>query len=67
MASADDTAPASTGTALVGPADPAPRPGRRLPALDVLRGLAILGTLLTNIWIFSTASVSSIEDLGSVG
>lgn len=33
----------------------------------MLRGLAILGTLLTNIWIFSTASVSSIEDLGSVG
>ena len=27
--------------------------GGRLPALDVLRGLAILGTLLTNIWIFS--------------
>lgn len=28
-------------------------PGGRFPALDVLRGLAILGTLLTNIWIFS--------------
>ena len=27
----------------------------RLPALDVLRGLAILGTLLTNIWIFTAA------------
>ena len=25
----------------------------RLPALDVLRGIAILGTLATNIWIFS--------------
>ncbi|NKE10754.1 MULTISPECIES: hypothetical protein [Kocuria] len=24
-----------------------------MPALDVLRGIAILGTLLTNIWIFS--------------
>ncbi|MDO5628907.1 MAG: DUF418 domain-containing protein [Mobilicoccus sp.] len=31
---------------------PAPR-STRLPALDVLRGLAILGTLLTNIWLFS--------------
>ena len=57
-------------TASTAPAEPeagAPRPSQRLPALDVLRGLAILGTLLTNIWIFSTSSVSSIEDLGSVG
>ncbi len=30
----------------------APTPSR-LPALDVLRGLAILGTLLTNIWLFT--------------
>ncbi|MGJ3507420.1 DUF418 domain-containing protein [Enemella sp. A6] len=30
---------------------------RRLPALDVLRGIAILGTLLTNIWIFSNAGM----------
>ncbi len=36
---------------------PEPAPGgARLPALDVLRGLAILGTLLTNIWIFSLAT-----------
>lgn len=34
---------------------PPPSSSRRLPALDVLRGIAILGTLLTNIWIFSTA------------
>ncbi|MBB4071423.1 DUF418 domain-containing protein [Canibacter oris] len=26
---------------------------RRLPALDVLRGIAILGTLMANIWIFA--------------
>ena len=29
---------------------------RRIIALDVLRGIAILGTLLTNIWIFSESS-----------
>lgn len=32
-----------------------PHPGR-LIALDVLRGIAILGTFLTNIWIFSSAA-----------
>ena len=31
---------------------PAPAPSR-IAALDVARGLAILGTLATNIWIFS--------------
>ncbi|GMA39934.1 DUF418 domain-containing protein [Mobilicoccus caccae] len=37
------------------PAGSTKAPGsRRLPALDVLRGLAILGTLLTNIWIFTS-------------
>ena len=40
---------------------------RRLVALDVLRGLAILGTLLTNIWLFSSSSVSSLADLGGTG
>ncbi|MBF6183761.1 MULTISPECIES: DUF418 domain-containing protein [Nocardia] len=30
-----------------------PAPGGRLPALDVLRGIAILGTLGTNIWIMT--------------
>lgn len=30
--------------------------GVRLPALDVLRGLAILGTLLTNIWLFTAVT-----------
>ncbi|MDN0194027.1 DUF418 domain-containing protein [Streptomyces sp. S.PNR 29] len=33
------------------PETPATR--RRLPLLDVLRGVAILGTLMTNIWIFT--------------
>lgn len=28
--------------------------GGRLPLLDVLRGVAILGTLMTNVWIFAT-------------
>ena len=32
-------------------------------ALDVLRGLAILGTLLTNIWLLSSSSVSSFAAL----
>ncbi|MVU83707.1 DUF418 domain-containing protein [Nocardia sp. ET3-3] len=41
---ADDPNPVST----------QPRSGR-LPALDVLRGIAILGTLGTNIWIFTNA------------
>ncbi|MEU9607299.1 DUF418 domain-containing protein [Streptomyces sp. NPDC048057] len=34
-----------------------PTPGRspgRLPLLDVLRGAAILGTLMTNVWIFAS-------------
>ncbi|MFE2043815.1 DUF418 domain-containing protein [Streptomyces sp. NPDC059477] len=29
-------------------------PGGRIPLLDVLRGVAILGTLMTNVWIFAT-------------
>ena len=36
--------------------DSGPSPGasqQRLPALDVLRGIAILGTLASNIWIFT--------------
>jgi len=28
-------------------------PDTRIPSLDVLRGIAILGTLATNIWIFT--------------
>ncbi|MFH0520938.1 DUF418 domain-containing protein [Streptomyces sp. M41] len=30
-----------------------PAAARRLPLLDVLRGVAILGTLMTNVWIFT--------------
>ncbi|MFC9999787.1 DUF418 domain-containing protein [Nocardia sp. NPDC127526] len=44
--------PARTVTADPNPVPAAPRSGR-LPALDVLRGIAILGTLGTNIWIFT--------------
>ncbi|WP_295627671.1 DUF418 domain-containing protein [uncultured Corynebacterium sp.] len=44
---------------------PPPSSRRRLPALDVLRGIAILGTLLTNIWIFAAASSDlDIDDQG---
>ncbi len=32
---------------------PAGAPAGRLPLLDVLRGAAILGTLMTNVWIFT--------------
>ncbi|MFW5417337.1 DUF418 domain-containing protein [Nocardiopsis sp. CNT-189] len=62
----DETAPGTGarrgGTAAAAPAggaEAAPRPapeGRRagrLPLLDVLRGLAIMGTLGTNIWVFT--------------
>lgn len=49
--------------------------GRRLPLLDVLRGAAILGTLMTNVWIFTgpgaewgaLQSGSGEQSLGSVG
>lgn len=39
------------------PQKPPSHPGRssgRLPLLDVLRGAAILGTLMTNVWIFTS-------------
>ena len=50
-------APVSTVTVDATPGDRTvmPHPGR-LIALDVLRGIAILGTFLTNIWIFSSAA-----------
>ncbi|WP_404816335.1 DUF418 domain-containing protein [Streptomyces thermolineatus] len=43
-------------TAVPLPAPPRPSPPvarRRIPLLDVLRGAAILGTLMTNVWIFT--------------
>ncbi|MDE3722491.1 DUF418 domain-containing protein [Nocardiopsis sp. N85] len=33
--------------------EPPVTPSRRLPLLDVLRGVAILGTLATNVWLFT--------------
>ncbi|MER7764049.1 DUF418 domain-containing protein [Streptomyces sp. NPDC097619] len=47
-----DTAVTTPDTAVATP--PAgPRRPARLPLLDVLRGTAILGTLMTNIWVFA--------------
>lgn len=34
-------------------------PGGRVPAIDVLRGIAILGTLATNIWLFTAGFATS--------
>jgi uncharacterized protein len=43
-----------THTEAEAPRVPAPLPtGRRLALLDVLRGAAVLGTLMTNVWIFT--------------
>lgn len=44
----------------------APRPARMI-ALDVLRGIAILGTLGTNVWIFTNSAglVGYLDDLGA--
>ncbi|MEU3013231.1 DUF418 domain-containing protein [Nocardia asteroides] len=49
----------------IGTAAP-PRPGRLL-ALDVLRGIAILGTLGTNVWIFTDPAglVGYVDSLGA--
>lgn len=40
-----------------------PRPGR-IPSLDVIRGLAIIGTLASNIWLFVAFSGDRIIDIG---
>ncbi|MFI9202333.1 DUF418 domain-containing protein [Streptomyces sp. NPDC053048] len=48
----DTVRPAPT-TATDASAGPAGGPAGRLPLLDVLRGAAILGTLMTNVWIFT--------------
>ncbi|MEU9332713.1 DUF418 domain-containing protein [Streptomyces sp. NPDC048290] len=47
----DSTRAPRTGTTPV--TSSAPTPTARLPLLDILRGVAILGTLMTNIWIFA--------------
>lgn len=51
------------------PATPAPAARPRLAALDVLRGIAILGTLGTNIWIFTNPAglVGYLDDVGGGG
>ncbi|MET9662210.1 DUF418 domain-containing protein [Streptomyces sp. NPDC006510] len=46
MTHTDTTVPRTPGPA-------SPPAGRRLPLLDVLRGVAVLGTLMTNVWIFT--------------
>ncbi|NXY98493.1 DUF418 domain-containing protein [Streptomyces sp. BR123] len=47
------TAPTATAVPATGKATDAAA-GGRLPLLDVLRGAAILGTLMTNVWIFTS-------------
>ncbi|MCH7229654.1 DUF418 domain-containing protein [Glycomyces sp. L485] len=42
-----------TATTTDAPASPGEAASKRLPLLDVLRGVAILGTLGTNVWIFT--------------
>ncbi|MQM27123.1 DUF418 domain-containing protein [Glycomyces albidus] len=42
-------------TTATAPAPAEPAAAKRLPLLDVLRGVAILGTLGTNIWLFTSA------------
>ncbi|MCH0541917.1 DUF418 domain-containing protein [Streptomyces sp. MUM 203J] len=41
-------------TTTTGAATPQTAVHRRLPLLDVLRGTAILGTLMTNVWVFTS-------------
>ncbi|MGQ4271216.1 DUF418 domain-containing protein [Nocardiopsis changdeensis] len=66
----DETRAPDTPAAPAAPGAPAAA-SRRLPLLDVLRGVAILGTLATNVWLFAapggeanmlfTASLSPLE------
>lgn len=51
-----------------GDAVPAPpREQTRMPLLDLLRGLAILGTLATNVWLFTAPGGEASALLGGVG
>jgi uncharacterized protein len=49
----DDELMADTDTEALRVSASVPTTGRRLALLDVLRGAAILGTLMTNVWIFT--------------
>jgi uncharacterized protein len=40
---------------------PQPAKANRIAALDILRGIAILGTLGTNIWVFAAAGTPLVE------
>ncbi|MDA1367171.1 DUF418 domain-containing protein [Glycomyces algeriensis] len=55
-----------TSTATADAVETAPT-AKRLPLLDVLRGVAILGTLGTNIWIFASAGGEAGPLIGSAG
>jgi uncharacterized protein len=49
---------------LIRPSDPEPRAsGRRIPALDVIRGVAIIGTLASNIWLFIAFTGDRVVDI----
>ena len=39
-----------------------PTPPRRVPGLDVVRGIAIIGTLVSNIWLFTAFSGTPVID-----
>lgn len=43
---------------------PAASPQKRIPSLDVLRGIAIIGTLASNIWLFTAGIGSSLPGWG---
>ncbi len=47
------TAPARSTSTTPSGAGTHPPAGGRLPLLDILRGVAILGTLMTNVWVFT--------------
>lgn len=56
------TVSAAAQTSLTRPTAPIPQAlSRRVPALDVLRGIAILGTLASNIWIFTAGVGAAVE------
>ncbi|HEU5127681.1 MAG TPA: DUF418 domain-containing protein [Glycomyces sp.] len=58
------TSTAATGESTAPARTPGGAPSGRLPLLDVLRGVAILGTLGTNIWIFASPPAEAGPVLG---